>query len=161
MLKPHIRWMIRRDMPEVLAIEAASYAEPWGEEDFLERLRRRNVIGYVAAVDGPHGSDVVVGFFVFELHADHLVILNLAVHPDHRLQGLGRAMIGKMAGKLSDHRRTHLTADVDEANLDAHLFLKACGLRATHVISGGDPSGRDAYTFECRVSSRSLTHHVA
>ena len=41
----HIRWMIRRDMPEVLAIEHASFEYPWCEEEFLRVLRQRNCIG--------------------------------------------------------------------------------------------------------------------
>ena len=40
----HIRWMIRRNMPEVLAIEHASQDFPWCEEEFLRVLRQRNRI---------------------------------------------------------------------------------------------------------------------
>ena len=47
-LKAHIRWMIRRDMPEVLAVEGESFEFPWCEEDFLRCLRQRNCIGMVA-----------------------------------------------------------------------------------------------------------------
>ena len=31
-VRVHIRWMIRRDMPEVLAIEEDSFEFPWSEE---------------------------------------------------------------------------------------------------------------------------------
>ena len=41
-VRMHIRWMIRRDMPEVLRIEQASYDYPWCEEDFL-RIGRAHV----------------------------------------------------------------------------------------------------------------------
>ena len=51
----HIRWMIRRDMPEVLAIEHASFEYPWCEEEFLRVLRQRNCIGMVAE----HGERIV------------------------------------------------------------------------------------------------------
>ena len=47
----HIRWMIRRDMAEVLAIEQASFEFPWKDKDFLRCLRQRNVIGMVAEHD--------------------------------------------------------------------------------------------------------------
>ncbi|MEK6238743.1 MAG: ribosomal-protein-alanine N-acetyltransferase RimI, partial [Planctomycetales bacterium] len=47
-LRVHIRWMIRRDMPEVLAIENSSFEFPWSEEDFLRSLQQRNCIGMVA-----------------------------------------------------------------------------------------------------------------
>ena len=46
LVRTHIRWMIRRDMPEVLAIEAASFEFPWLEDDFIRCLRQRNCIGH-------------------------------------------------------------------------------------------------------------------
>ena len=83
----HIRYMIRRDMPEVLAIEQASFQCPWIEEEFLSYLRERNTIGMVAEV-----GEKVVAFFIYELHEKHLTLLNLAVHPDYRRQGIGRCV---------------------------------------------------------------------
>ncbi len=41
----HIRWMIRRDMTEVLAIEDGSFEFPWTEDDFIRCLRQRNCSG--------------------------------------------------------------------------------------------------------------------
>ena len=70
----HIRWMIRRDMAEVLAIEAESFEFPWSEEDFIRCLRQRNCIGMVAELD-----DHVVGFMIYELHKNRLHVLNFAV----------------------------------------------------------------------------------
>src|SRR5438046_713436 len=39
-LPVHIRWMIRRDMPAVLAIEQECFEFPWYEADFGRRHRR-------------------------------------------------------------------------------------------------------------------------
>ena len=47
-LNVHIRWMIRRDMPEVLAIESGGFANPWTEEDFIRCHRQRNCVNMVA-----------------------------------------------------------------------------------------------------------------
>ena len=47
-IRVHIRWMIRRDMPEVLQTEQESFEHSWTEEDFLRCLRQRNCIGMVA-----------------------------------------------------------------------------------------------------------------
>ncbi|MEC8433997.1 MAG: ribosomal-protein-alanine N-acetyltransferase RimI, partial [Planctomycetota bacterium] len=33
-VKVHIRWMIRRDMTDVLQIESQAFEFPWTEEDF-------------------------------------------------------------------------------------------------------------------------------
>ena len=38
----HIRWMIRRDMAEVLDIEGQCFEFPWSEDDFVRCLRQRN-----------------------------------------------------------------------------------------------------------------------
>ena len=123
----HIRWMIRRDMPEVLAIEKASFAQPWGEEDFLKCLRQRN-IGMVVEV-----GDQVVGFMLYELHSKQLRIFNFAVHPDFRRLKVGTQMVEKLTTKLSTHRRTSISLEVRETNLAAQLFYKSCGFRATMV----------------------------
>ena len=95
-LKVHIRWMIRRDMPEVLAIENDSFEFPWCEDDFLRCLRQRNCIGMVAEHD-----DRVVGFMIYELHKARLHILNFAVGTRFRRLGVGTQMIEKLVGKLS------------------------------------------------------------
>ena len=73
-VRVHIRWMIRRDMPEVLAIEASSFEFPWVEEDFIRCLRQRNSIGMVAEHD-----EQVVGFMIYELNRNRIQVLNFAV----------------------------------------------------------------------------------
>ena len=110
-LRVHIRWMIRRDMPEVLDIERASFEFPWFEEDFIRCLRQRNCIGMVAE----HGERVV-GFMIYELHKTRLHILNFAVAADLRRRGVGRQMVEKLVGKLSSQRRTrdHARSPRDE-----------------------------------------------
>jgi len=62
-LKPQIRWLIRRDMPEVLEIERANFEYTWTEEDFLCCLRQRNCIGMVAEI-----AHNIEGFMIYELH---------------------------------------------------------------------------------------------
>lgn len=125
----HIRWMIRRDMPEVFVIEGASFDTPWTEEDFIRCLRQRNCIGLVA-----EEGDSIVGFVIYELHKNRLHVLNFAVHPDHRKRGVGRAMVDNLKGKLSSDRRNRLLLEVRESNLDAQLFWKQVGFRAISVL---------------------------
>src|SRR5215213_10091464 len=105
-LRVHIRWMIRRDMPEVLQTEQESFDYSWTEEDFLRCLRQRNCIGMVA-----EQGERVVGFMIYELHKQKLHILNFAVHPQCRRHGVGAQMVTKLIGKLSSHRRTRITLE--------------------------------------------------
>src|ERR1051326_5506856 len=86
----HIRWMIRRDMPEVLQAEQLSFEYAWNEEDFLRCLRQRNCIGMVA-----EQGEKVVGFMIYELHKNKLHILNFAVNQSCRRYGIGTQMMAK------------------------------------------------------------------
>jgi len=133
-LPVHIGWMIRRHMPEVLAIEQSveqPVGAPWLEKDFLRTLGQRNAIGMVAEYKGK-----VVGFMIYELYEKHLQLLNLAVHPDYRNHRVGAALVEKLVSKLSSHRRTRIVMDLPEKHLDSQLFLKKMGFQAIPIGQG-------------------------
>jgi ribosomal-protein-alanine N-acetyltransferase len=137
----HIRWMIRRDMPEVLAIEHASFEFPWCEEEFLRVLRQRNCIGMVAEC-----GERIVGFMIYELHRNRIHVLDFATHPDFRRHGVGRQMVAKLVGKLSTQRRNRIVLCVRETNLPAQLFFRVVGFRAMEVIREHfQDTGEDGY----------------
>ncbi len=142
----HIRWMIRRDMAEVLQAEQLSFEYAWTEEDFLRCLRQRNCIGMVAE----HGEKVV-GFMIYELHKNKLHILNFAVHPAWRRMRIGGQMVAKLISKLSSHRRTRITLEVRETNLAAQLFFHRQDFKAVRVLrSFYEDSGEDAFLMAYR-----------
>jgi len=143
-VRVHIRWMIRRDMPEVLAAEQASFEYAWTEEDFLRCLRQRNCIGMVA-----EQGEKVVGFMIYELHKSKLHILNFAVHPGFRRIGVGSQMVAKLISKLSSHRRTRIPLAVRETNLPAQLFFRSQGFKAVRVLRAYyQDSGEDAFLMQ-------------
>jgi ribosomal-protein-alanine N-acetyltransferase len=147
-IRVHIRWMIRRDMPEVLQTEQASFDFAWTEEDFLRCLRQRNCIGMVA-----EQGEKVVGFMIYELHKSKLHILNFAVHPSYRRLGVGAQMVAKLISKLSSHRRTRITLEVRETNLTAQLFFRAQGFRAVRVLRAYyEDSGEDAFLMQYQLA---------
>jgi len=151
-LRVHIRWMIRRDMAEVLDIERDSFEFPWFEEDFIRCLRQRNCIGMVAE----HGERVV-GFMIYELHKTRLHILNFAVAPGYRQRDVGRQMAEKLISKLSSQRRTRISLEVRETNLAAQLFFKRLGFRATTVLrSYYEDSPEDAYLMQYRYAAEPM-----
>lgn len=121
--------MIRRDMPEVLAIESAAVDFPWSEENFLDHLRQRNCIGMVAEL-----GESIVGYMIYELHKHKLYVLNLAVHAEFRRQGVGSQMTDKLYGKLTSHRRRRVAIHLRESNLPAQLFFSSQQYRAVEVV---------------------------
>ncbi len=145
-VRVHIRWMIRRDMPEALDIEAESFEFPWLEEDFIRCLRQRNCIGMVAEHD-----DRVVGFMIYELNKTRLHILNFAVSPECRRSGVGSQMLAKLIGKLSAQRRSRIVLEVRETNLAAQLFFRDNGFRAVSVLRDYyEDTPEDAYAMQYR-----------
>ena len=155
-VRVHIRWMIRRDMPEVLTIEHASFEYPWCEEEFLRVLRQRNCIGMVAEY-----GERVVGFMIYELHKAKLQVLNFAVAPEFRRQGVGHQMVAKLVGKLSSHRRTRIALSVRETNLPAQLFFRIQGFRAMEVVREHyQDTGEDAYVMQYLLDESVLDEPV-
>lgn len=140
-MNPHIRWMIRRDLPRVLEIENDCFPDPWTEDNFVACLRQRNIIGMVA-----DDRDETVGFMLHELHRNRLHVINFAVCPKRRREGVGDAMIRKLTGKLGDIRN-RITLHVCERNLNGQLFFRACGFRAVSVVREMYDDGQDAYLF--------------
>lgn len=142
-----IRWLIRRDMPDVLSIERACFEHSWSEEDFLCCLRQRNCIGMVAEQDHK-----IVGFMIYELHKLTLRILNFAVDPEAQRGGIGSRMIGRLVDKLSQQRRREIVLEVRETNLDAQLFFRSQGFRALGVLREHyDDTAEDAYSMIFRL----------
>jgi len=147
-IRVHIRWMIRRDMAEVLDIESDSFEFPWSEEDFLRCLKQRNCIGMVAEYD-----EQVVGFMIYELHKNRLHVLNFAVARDFRRLGTGGQMINKLVSKLSQQRRSRIVLEVRETNLDAQLFFRKLGFKAVSVLRDFyDDTTEDAYLMQYRYA---------
>jgi [ribosomal protein S18]-alanine N-acetyltransferase len=145
-VKVHIRWMIRRDMPASLAIEADSFEFPWCENDFLRCLRQRNCIGMVA-----EQNERIVGFMIYELHKTRLHILNFAVSSRYRRSGVGTQMVTKLIGKLSTQRRNRILLEIRETNLAAQLFFRSCGFRAVSVLRDFyEDTPEDAYLMQYR-----------
>jgi ribosomal-protein-alanine N-acetyltransferase len=153
----HVRWMIRQDIPEVLAVESAC-PHPWGEQDLLTTLWRREVIGMVA-----EREDRVLGFMVYALRRTSLDLLRFAVHPDYRRRQVGSEMLHRMGSKLSSHRRNCILTVVRESDLGLQLFLKYHGFKAVRVLRRyfGDEDGyRMVFSLEELLPHNRITEYL-
>lgn len=144
-----VRWMIRRDMPEVLEIEADSGPHPWDEERFLVHLRNRNTIGHVA-----DAANRIVGYVIYELARHWIVGHRLVVASAWRHQRIGSGIANMLLAKLNHTHRAGVRFDVPESNLDGLNFLKRNGFRAEEILRGGfPPTGEDLFTMVYRKDS--------
>ena len=124
-----MRWLIRRDMPQVLHIEGQSFQSPWTDEDFLFYLCRDCHIGMVA-----EHQERIVGFMVYEIFRKQIHVLNFAVDPSRRRQSVGSQMVDVLVRKLFQQRREEIILEVRERNLPAQLFFRQQGFLACSVL---------------------------
>jgi ribosomal-protein-alanine N-acetyltransferase len=136
--------MVRRDISDVVAVEQKSFEFPWSEDDFLYCLRRRNSLGMVAEY-----NNTIVGFMIYEIPKDKIHLLNLAVAPNFKRCGIGTAMVTKLANKLVTQNRNRVYLEVREYNLNAQLFFRSQGFRATKILKNYyDKTDEDAYVMQ-------------
>ncbi|NLT35533.1 MAG: ribosomal protein S18-alanine N-acetyltransferase [Gaiellales bacterium] len=86
---PALRDMRRQDLDEVGAIEASSFSSPWSTASFLSEIEREATWAQVAV----GGDGRVMGYVVARLFVDVWHILDLAVAPDCRRQGVARLLM--------------------------------------------------------------------
>lgn len=139
------RWMLTKDLDAVAAIELRSNEFYISREDLIKLLRRRSVVAMVA-VEGDLDEGQVVGFMIYELMNRRINLIDIAVHYKYRGVGIGAQLIERLKGKLSVKRRTKITAEIRESNLDTQLFLKKQAFVGTEVLRDYFPdTNEDAF----------------
>lgn len=129
--KPYIRWMIRRDMPEVLAIERQSFKEEdqWTMEEFTRKLTRRDTLGLSIELD-----EKIVGSMIYRLHDLYVRLDNIAVHPDYRRRGILRECMLKLLSKLNHQSRTQLIVLLPESCLELQPVFESFGKDKVKIL---------------------------
>jgi ribosomal-protein-alanine N-acetyltransferase len=96
----------------------------------------------------------VTGYMIYELHRNRIHLLTIGVLPEARSQGVGRKLIEKLIGKLTQTRRNRITCEVRETNLNAQQFFRHMGFRAISVINDFYDDTEDAYLMQYRIGGR-------
>jgi ribosomal-protein-alanine N-acetyltransferase len=77
------------DIPAIVEIENASFPAPWTEKSFRHELANPRAVFCVAAGE----NDEVLGYYDMWAYAGEGHLLNICVAPDHRRNGLGKALL--------------------------------------------------------------------
>ncbi len=142
-----VRWMIGRDMAEVLAIENDTFEFPWSAEDFIRCLKQRNCVGMTSEY-----NDRVVGYMIYELCKSSLNLLSFAVDPHLLRKHVGEQMVDKLKSKLTRNGVNRIFLEVRETNLSAQQFFKSMNFRAVSVLRDFyEHTDEDAYIMEHRL----------
>lgn|SRR5678815_2688343 len=86
--------MRERDVPQVLAIEKASFSSPWPRGAFLEEIRS-NPYARCMVIREPWegGAPRASAYICYWILGEELLINNLAVDPGRRRRGLGTLLL--------------------------------------------------------------------
>ncbi len=108
-------------------LETLCFSEPWSEEA-LRILTKENAFGVVALSDG---QVVAYGGMTYVL--DEGSVTNIAVHPDRRRQGYGRAVLRRMLLEAEQRALSFVFLEARESNLAARALYKAVGFEECGV----------------------------
>ena len=114
------------ELPEVLKIERASFETPWTEENFRHEIERNPRAWNVTARRG--GS--IVGFACAYVVAGELMINDVAVAPDERRRGIGRALVAHLLEGARARRCRRATLEVRPSNHGARRLYEQLGFEA-------------------------------
>ncbi|MFZ5907350.1 MAG: ribosomal protein S18-alanine N-acetyltransferase [Nitrospirota bacterium] len=117
-----IRDMQTDDIPSVLEIEQRSFSCPWSREIFLHELCKKFSLLKVAEFER-----AVIGYLCADYFAHESNILDLAVHPDFRRQGVATRLMDEAVGELKQKGCVFLHLKVRVSNTGAQKFYEHLG----------------------------------
>jgi len=119
-----IERMTDRDLPEVLAIEAASFSKPWSTTLFMEEIVNPSALPMVARRDGRIAGYLCAGMVVDEGH-----ILDLAVAPAFRRQGVAGLLMRVVLDRLRTRGCRSVFLEVRVSHSGVISFYEKSGFR--------------------------------
>ena len=110
-------------VPQIAALERQNFSAPWDEKSLLSELSNPLAL-WLAALDG----ETVAGYIGSQSVLGECDMMNLAVAPAYRRQGIGRALVEALLWELSEDNHC-LTLEVRASNAPAIALYENLGFR--------------------------------
>jgi ribosomal-protein-alanine N-acetyltransferase len=117
-----VRRLTYGDLPAVLAIERRSFPTPWSLAMFVLELSKPS--GICLAATTPDG---LVGYLVCSRYADVWHLMNVAVVPERRRQGIATTLVRRLFEEAGPDSR--YTLEVRTSNAEAIAMYRRFGFR--------------------------------
>ena len=106
----------------IAEIEKLCFSDPWSENSIASELGNRLSLWFVA-LEG----DTVAGYIGSQSVLDEADMMNVAVHPDFRRQGIGEKLVLTLANALQTKGIRGLMLEVRESNAPAIALYEKLG----------------------------------
>ena len=110
-------------VPQVAAIEAISFSEPWSEHAYMEVCEKEEYF-YLTAVNEKGNALGMCGLLIGPFEAE---VMNVAVHPDHRGKGIAMKLMEALLKAGEELGVKEFTLEVRVGNAAAIHVYEACG----------------------------------
>jgi ribosomal-protein-alanine N-acetyltransferase len=117
-----VRRLTYGDLPAVLAIERRSFPTPWSLAMFVLELSKPS--GICLAATTPGG---LLGYLVCSRYADVWHLMNVAVAPERRRQGIATTLVRRLFEEAGADSR--YTLEVRTSNAEAIAMYRRFGFR--------------------------------
>ena len=142
-----IRTFRNEDLDHVIAIEKASFPDPYSKP-FFWFLKLKAGDGFIVAKE-----ERIVGYAVSEIRRGRAHIISTAVSPDSRGAGIGESLVRELINRLSP-KVNEFYLEVRPSNDAAILLYKKLSFRKTsRVRKRYYPDGEDALVMVRRSES--------
>ena len=120
------------DLDAIERIELASYPTPWSRSMFASELAKPSSVS-LGAFD-ERGQ--LVGFLVISRYVDAWHVMNIAVTPAHRRQGIAVALLERLFDETGRDASRGYTLEVRVSNTAAIQLYERLGFKARGVRRG-------------------------
>ena len=117
------------DLPEVHAIERASFFQPWPTDAYRNELRTNRLASYVVA----RADERVIGFAGIWVMVDEAHVTTFAVDPRWRRRGVGERMLLALLDMSVARGAREATLEVRLSNLPARKLYEKYGFRPVGI----------------------------
>ena len=128
-----LRRLEPRDLSGIEEIERASYPTPWSRSMFASELSKPSSL-CLGAFDPETGR--LIGYLVISRYVDAWHVMNVAVSPERRRQGIASMLMNRLFDLTSGRSRRGYTLEVRVSNAGAIKLYERLGFRARGVRRG-------------------------
>ena len=120
------------DLDEIERIERASYPTPWSRAMFASELAKPSSVS-LGAVDD---AGALVGYLVLSRYVDAWHVMNVAVAPERRREGIASALLRQLLDQTRGDAKRGYTLEVRVSNVGAISLYERFGFRPKGVRRG-------------------------